>query len=342
MSAIRFLPLVALLFACGGNDGGDDSGGSSAIEDGRFSEFIFVDREGVSVTGDFTGLPDGGNVWADTPWLTQTVIAAGDLSVEATVEDFQEDTLEPDRSVDLWFVDAVTATPDQSTVSDVNGAVSMAAKSCQMMVYRVDGDPSRAKRTYKGHHSYSPEADGVIDDALFVSVSDITYKLIPSLLGLTVDVDKAIIAGTAYDIMRDAGLPSDVDLGKIEGAQVIVYDENGKVPDTVSIHYFTESFPDRDQQWTSEDGLWIAANVPPGVLRVELYGVVGGELKLLGATLVDSEADSINVSNVYSGYGDGVKYGNACEVGAGTTGTTTTGTTTTGTTTISTTGTMPT
>ena len=223
MSAIRFLPLVALLFACGGNDGGDDSGGSSAIEDGRFSEFIFVDREGVSVTGDFTGLPDGGNVWADTPWLTQTVIAAGDLSVEATVEDFQEDTLEPDRSVDLWFVDAVTATPDQSTVSDVNGAVSMAAKSCQMMVYRVDGDPSRAKRTYKGHHSYSPEADGVIDDALFVSVSDITYKLIPSLLGLTVDVDKAIIAGTAYDIMRDAGLPSDVDLGKIEGAQVIVY-----------------------------------------------------------------------------------------------------------------------
>ncbi len=312
MFAVRYTPLLALLVACGGG-GGDDTGGTNTVDDGRFSEFIFVDKEGIEVTGDFTGLPEADNDWASTPWLTQTVIAAGDLTVEAVVEDFQEDTLEPDRTVDLWFQDAIGATPDQTVVSDVNGAVSLAGKSCQMMVYRVDGDPAQAKRTYKMHHSYSPEEDGIVDDALFVSVSDVTYKLIPSLLGLTVDQDKAIIAGTAYDIMRDAGLPSDIDDGKIEGAQVIVYDESGKVPDTVSIHYFTEAFPDRDQLWTSEDGLWIAANVPAGILRVELYGVVGGELKLLGATVVDSEADSINISNVFTGYGDGVKYGNACE-----------------------------
>ena len=139
------------------------------------------------------------------------------------------------------------------------------------------------------------------------------YQLIPTIVGVTIDPALAVIAGTAYDVVRDAAISSAIDTGKIEGAQVIVYDENGEIPDTLSVNYFTDEFPDRDQKWTSADGLWVAANVPAGNLRIEMWGQVNGELTLLGATSLFSEADSINISNVFAGYGDGVKYPYACE-----------------------------
>ena len=114
-----------------------------------------------------------------------------------------------------------------------------------------------------------------------------------------------------------------------------MYDEDGNIPDTLTVNYFTDAFPDRDQLWTSADGLWVAANVPPGNLRAEMWGLVDGQLRLLGATLLFSESDSINISNIFTGYGDGVKFPDSCLSGAGTTtgGTTTGGTTTGGTTT---------
>ena len=178
------------------------------------------------------------------------------------------------------------------------------------MAYRVTTDFSLTptKTTYKAHHIYPPEPDGTVDEALFVSVSDTTYQLIPTIVGVTIDPALAVIAGTAYDVVRDAAISSAIDTGKIEGAQVIVYDENGEIPDTLSVNYFTDEFPDRDQKWTSADGLWVAANVPAGNLRIEMWGQVNGELTLLGATSLFSEADSINISNVFAGYGDGVKY----------------------------------
>jgi hypothetical protein len=94
--------------------------------------------------------------------------------------------------------------------------------------------------------------------------------------------------------------------------QVIVYDANGNVPEEMQINYFTERFPDRFQEHTSADGLWVASNVPAGRLRVEAWGLVGGELTLVGATVLDSEADSINIANIFAGYADGVKYPDSC------------------------------
>ena len=92
-----------------------------------------------------------------------------------------------------------------------------------------------------------------------------------------------------------------------------MYDEDGNIPESLTVNYFVENFPARDQKWTSPDGLWVAANVPAGNLRAEMWGVVDGELRLLGATELFSEKDSINISNIFAGYGDGVKYPAACE-----------------------------
>jgi len=63
---------------------------------------------------------------------------------------------------------------------------------------------------------------------------------------------------------------------------------------------------------TSADGLWGVFNVPEGTWRIELWGLVGGDEVLLGATTAKVYPDSINIANIFSGYGDGVKYPATC------------------------------
>ena len=321
MRRLHMVPFFVVLTACGGGDGGGNGGGNGDDDDAgsRFEELIFVDKEDVENNGDYTGFTPGDDM-ESVVWLTQDVDMAKvvDVSVTANVEDFEKSTAVPDADVDLWFDDVVDGVSNLTATSDVDGEVSLTAPACQSMAYRVTTDPvlDETKVTFKAHHTYPSPAAASVDDGLFLSVSTVTYQLIPTILGVNVDPDLAIIAGTAYDVTRDAGLSSDIDDGKIEGVQVIVYDEDGNIPDALTVNYFTDSFPDRDQRWTSEDGLWVAANVPPGLLTVEMWGLVEGELKLLGATELLSESDSINISNIYAGYGDGVKYPENCLTGS--------------------------
>ncbi len=316
MRTLHLFPLVLMLTACSGggnnNNNGDDDDDDSVS---RFEELIFVDKEGIENNGDYTGFTPGDD-FDSTEWLTQDVDQSKvvDVTISANVEDFEKDTAVPDADVDLWFDDVVDASSDVTLLSDVNGAVATTAPACQAMAYRVTTDPvlDLTKVTYKAHHFYPSPPSGSVDDALFTSVSSVTYKLIPTILGVNVDPNLAIIAGTAYDVSRDSGMPSDIDDGKIEGVQVIVYDEDGNIPPALTVNYFTDSFPDRDQLWTSADGLWVAANVPPGLLTAEMWGLVDGELKLLGVTELLSETDSINISNIFAGYSDGVKFPEDC------------------------------
>ena len=313
-------PFVALLMlGCNGGGGSGNGNGNGDDDDddnaggSRFDELIFVD---VDNNGDYTGFTPGDD-FDTTEWLTQTVDAAKqiDVPVAGNIEDFEKETAVPDAEVDLWFDDVVVPSLSDLTVtSDVNGNIGITAPACEAMAYRITTDPvlDLTKTTYKAHHMYPYNEGNEVDDGLFLSVSTVTYQLIPTILGVNVDPNLAIIAGTAYDVARDAGLSSDIDDGKIEGVQVIVYDDKGNIPPALTVNYFTESFPDRDQKWTSADGLWVAANVPDGLLTVEMWGQYEGELKLLGATQMLSEPDSINISNIFAGYNDGVKYPDDC------------------------------
>jgi hypothetical protein len=315
---MRIIPLAGLLGACSGSDGGPGAGdtGTTTGPTGCSGIDCFLNTpDDVVATGDFSGFTPGAS-WEATTWLQQAVdpanVVGGDLA--AIVEDFEKNTPVDKALVSFWNDDVFDAEPDALVESDVNGMVYGDATSCAPLTYRVTTDPilAETKTTFEAHQIYgTPDGGGIISGS-FLSVSSTTYQLIPTLLGVTVDPDKAIVAGTAYDVARDAGLPSDDDTGKIEGAQVVVYDESGEVPASLVVNYFVEDFPDRDQKWTSPDGLWVASNVPPGELRVELWGNLDGVRTLLGATVVHSEADSINVSNIYSGYGNGVKYPSDC------------------------------
>ena len=72
--------------------------------------------------------------------------------------------------------------------------------------------------------------------------------IIPSVLGITVDLSKGVISGRVYDC----------GLNNVEGGRVrVVDDSTGQEAEGVIVRYFVDDFPDRDQLWTSQDGLFV-------------------------------------------------------------------------------------
>ena len=197
----------------------------------------------------------------------------------------------------------MSGAPDSVATSDAAGAISgLEVPNCTPVTYKVTTDAAlgETKPTIEAHAVYQGAGS---DTDEFNSVSTTTYQIIPSLLGVSPQPDKGIIAGTAYDSVES----------KIEGAQVIVTDGAGNIAAGSVVKYFVEDFPNRGQEYTSPDGLWVAINVPPGTWNVEMYVADGADGHLLmGSTVVEVAADSINISNIYTGYGSGVKLPSGC------------------------------
>jgi hypothetical protein len=285
-----------------GTSGGDDTG--DAGDDGGDGGAVYEDFINVTdaPVGDFTGYETGFE--GAGSWWTSVATASTDaIPLSGEVVDFESDDAVSDADVEVWWSDAVSGAPDSHSSSDGDGNVGdLEVPACTAVTYKVSTDAAlgETKPTYEAHAVYQgTSATG----EEFNSVSTTTYQIIPSLLGVSPDPDKGLIAGTAYDINED----------KIEGAQVVVHDGSGNIPGSLSVKYFVDDFPNRNQPYTSPDGLWVAVNIPPGTWTVEMYVAdgAGGHL-LLGATEVSVFADSINISNIYTGYGDGVKLPAAC------------------------------
>lgn len=291
------LCLLAPLAACKGEETGDSDDPIDTDEQTGplvFEDFVNVTEEAV---GDFTCHPGG------EPWMSQTV--ATDLqvvtSVPLAVLDFESESPVPDASVTLWYGDDVEATPDTTGVSDNNGLISLDLPTCTAISYKTGTDPelNATRDTYEAHQIVPANPTEAVG---FNSVSNATYQIIPGILGVSPTPGLGIIAGTAFDC---AG-------GDAEKAQVVVRGADGSIPQSLIVKYFVDRFPNRDQPHTSPDGLWVAVNVPPGEWTVEMWAMRGGTLTLTGATIVQSYADSINISNIHAGYGDGVKYPPEC------------------------------
>jgi hypothetical protein len=302
---MRNLWIMALIGAGCGDKDTDTEGTDTGSEDSAdlFAELVYVTEAPV---GDFTGFEDG---YTDT-WLSQEVDAKKQVTVSMTgeVEDFETGNSVEEATVELFYSNAIAGTADQSVDSNSEGDVSGEWPVCLPVAYRVSTDPDIGDTKVTLQFS---EIAGYADDASvqFNSVSSATYQVIPSLLGVSPDPAKGVIAGTAYDIGGTA----------FSGAQVIVRGSDGSIPDGIVAKYFRNDFPNRDQEWTSEDGLWVIINVPVGDWDVEMYTADGsGGHSLMGITQVAVAADSINISSVYVGYGDGVAYPSSCLVGSDT------------------------
>lgn len=292
---------IALTLTACGSGGGDDSGtgtgttGTTGTNPDKFAEVITVD---VPATGDLACFTTG------SAWNLQTVDAScvGTAPFTNEIIDFETGDVVADATVELFLSDSVNGAPDNTYFGDSSGIVSGTAPVCAPFSYRVTTDPvlAETKVSIEAHQVYG-YSTSLSEE--FNSVSTVTYQIIPSLLGISVDPTMGIVAGTAYDCVGDP----------IEGAQVIVKDAAGRYPDSQEIRYFVEEFPNRNQPYTSEDGLWVAVNIPPGRVTVELWMVVGsGAPVLMGATELDIFADSINISNITVGNGDGVVLPASC------------------------------
>lgn len=287
--------LILSLVACSGSGNGNTDETTDSGDDGvTFDDFI---NTTVSPTGTHDCFSPGSD------WNTQTVDSTlvADYPFGGIVADFEEDEPVADANVEIWLGDAVDGAADITATSGSDGTLNIDLPSCQAMTYRVTTTDGNTKDTYEAHQIYDVPSGGTHNDSLN-SVSRVTYQLIPGLLGVTIDEDKGVIAGTAFDCNGS----------EIEGAQVVVKDSSGNIPESLVVNYFVDSFPNRDQLHTSADGLWVAANVPEGELTVELYTYNGTDYDLIGATVVPSLADSINISNIYEGYGNGVKFPDSC------------------------------
>jgi len=305
------LATLAVGVACSGGDKGtssDDDSGSSGTTNGggggggvTFDDFI---NTSATPVGDFTGFEggyDAAGAWIDQGTPDSSCVV--ERSVDAKVEDFESGNGVPEATVELWYADAVEGVPDVTMSSDSSGNITGGpAMVCQPLTYKVATDPDLddTKPTFEAHSVFAYTDDTVGE--YFNSVAKSTYQLIPSLLGVSVDPERGTAAGTVYDTNGDP----------VQGAQVIVTNDSGNIPNDTVVKYFVEEFPNREQPETSEDGLWVAVNIPPGDWFIDAYvsDGAGGHI-LMGRTSVTIFADSINIGNIYVGY-DGVKYPENC------------------------------
>jgi hypothetical protein len=293
------LPLAIGLCACPPGEDTSETGDTDVVdtnvEPAVFEDFINTDK---TPEGDLTCVPTDGT------WLTQDVDATLQVSGShtLTVLDFESDAPLAEANVDIWYADDATGIPDTSGVSDDNGEVSLDVPVCTPISYKTWTDPELeiTRDTYEAHQIFAPDSafDGELN-----SVSDVTYKIIPGLLGIPIEDGAGIIAGTVFGC----------DDEPIEHAEVVIKNADGTIPPTLRVKFFVND-PNRDQADTSPDGLWVAVNIPPGVVTAEAYTWNGTEHVLQGMTVVRSYPDSINIGNIYAGFDGGVKYPAECLV----------------------------
>ena len=290
--------LLPLAIACG-KDEDDTSSTDDTGPDTTDPMDAFIDLTDELV-GDVACFEPG------TDWLIQTVDDAkvATRTLEGLVEDFEDEIGVNEVDLEVWFSDSFSGAADVSAQSNSAGDITVEVPTCAAMAYKTSTPPveERTVDTYEAHQIYEFVEEGSTLTDNFNSVSSATYVLIPSLLGVSMDDDKSVIAGTAYGC----------DGEPVQNAQIVVVDANGDIPDTLVTNYFVDSWPVREQPHTSDDGLWVAMNVPEGTWTVQLYGLVDGSEVLIGATQLTTFAASINISNIYTGYGDGVYYPESC------------------------------
>ncbi len=221
-------------------------------------------------------------------------------SVTLIVDDFGAQTPQTvdGATINLFEGDDVTATADNTVVTDTNGEAVATLDACTPLGVKVSKEGT--KDTYQSH--IVPEAGA--EELTLNSVANSTETLISSLLGVSLDEDKSVVAGAFYDCAGDP----------IQNAQVVVRDEDGNIADSLIIRYADSTgFPSRDQAATSPAGIWFAFNLPPGDLTAEAYVSDGaGGHVLAGTSEVSSFADAIGIGSIYWGIEGGVWYPPSC------------------------------
>ncbi len=300
MSLLIALPLFTLVACDGGGPADTDTAdGSGVVRD--FAHF-------VNTTEPFTG--DVACIGTDLG----TVDPAKQVSVpfRGEVHDFQSENEVSEATVKFWLGDDISGTPDDEQTADADGNFTTIVPTCTPIAYGTFTPPDWEETvdTYEVHQVYGYSETGSIDGEWVNSVSVSTSLIIPSVIGTEWDSSTGIIAGTAFDC-------TDAEIGN---AQIFIHDGANKVPATGEVYYFDDNNlptgPDKRTTTNPENGLWVAVNVPVGTWTAEMWGWNGAEHVLLGTTVLNILAGSVNISNIYTARDDGIAYPASCLTGA--------------------------
>ena len=228
------------------------------------------------------------------------------VTIRGQVIDFREDRfMGPDDDFDLtgtsvkvYFDNVIEGLGDESdfeTTADNQGNVELADLPCNtrvaILAYKQTRPPI-TKPTIE-YNFWTGEQDR--SRVEFVTISVVSYQLIPGVLGIDPDLQKGILAGRFYDC---SGHFVENALFQVTSGHNSSF-EPAKALCNVAIHYFIDEWPDRDQLHTSPDGLYIAINVPPGPATIHVVGRSGPdeEPAHVGAAQVHAVAGSIAFSD---------------------------------------------
>lgn len=231
----------------------------------------------------------------------------GTVTATLYVEDFEDEYRVEGVTVELFLDNVVDDTPDLTVgPTDASGEVAGVAglPARGLIAYRATGGTSpttgAAQRTTVEYDVECPDADGGRVRAL--SISDSTYRLIPTILGITPDADHAIVAGAFEDCADPAA--------EVEGVVARLLNASGedchvRNPRECYARYFVDEFPSRidNQPYSSPDGLYAIAQVPPGDWVLEIRGRLTAATTefpydLLGRKEVHAIADAIVIVDV--------------------------------------------
>jgi len=228
------------------------------------------------------------------------------VTVRGTVIDFKENRfMGPNDDFDLtgtkvkvYFDNQIESLDKQADVeaeADNTGRVVLEGLPCNHHVAILAHKQTRPPTTKPTIEFNFWVGDTDRGDAEFVTLSVVSYNLIPGILGFEPDTTKGIIAGRFYDCAGHY-----VENGALQLTQG--HNEAFEPSQTVcgvGIKYFLDEWPDRNQPNTSPDGLYAAIDVPPGPVTVHMMGRLtdDGDAIEIGRTHLNALPGSIVFSD---------------------------------------------
>ena len=277
-------------------DADSDSDSDADADQGRRFDH-FVDTTDAYI-GDTTCLGD------DPPQPDEACHEV--MTVSGSVRDFQDNDVVADADVAWWTDDDPSGAADAQSTTNSSGQFSLSAWACQPMAVRTSTPPEweQTVDTLRQHTVYGWESDGKIS-VVAASFGESTARLIPALVGDAWDRASGLISGIVVDCAGDA----------VENAQIFVHDAGGDGASDMEVYYFDDdTLPAAhdDQPDSSDNGLWVAINVPPGEWTADAWGWDGGEYVLLGSTPLLATAGAATILEIVAGQDDGIDWPASC------------------------------
>jgi hypothetical protein len=121
----------------------------------------------------------------------------------------------------------------------------------------------------------------------------------------------SVILGSVYGCGRTPYRPATNRTEALSNAVIVVRNAAGEVMDEAVVLYLDDDDVRRSATMT-QGGRFAVVGVPVGLVRIEAWGRVEGQPRLLGAAELESVADATFHADVYAGSDDGWKVPVAC------------------------------